>query len=347
MAVVHMNDIDTLVFCGGGILGISYIGVLETLYRDLHFDFFSRKRLISKVVGVSVGAILGLVVTCGMDSVHELQNILHFLMQMQTPILTPNALTFMNEWGADKGESLREFLFEVLHRKNFSKTITFAELHQRTGVHLSVCCSNISRNRVEYFSPTNTPGYSVVDAVLMSSALPPFFTPHMYQGDIYVDGCLLAGLPIDGPVRIQNTLILRITNEIQHMTSINTLPHYLTRMIELVLHNNTRNLFKDIDPEVNNRTITVQCKDVTLFEFNVCELTNKRLLLSGIDAAQVFIEKSTVVPFCNTRNASTQTMMGGINNLLEVDNSTFIYANNSLVHKDTGDFENDRQSDVE
>ena len=300
-----MNDIDTLVLCGGGISGISYVGVFETLFRDLNFDFFSKRRLIKNIIGVSVGAIFGLMVTCGFNHISEMQQTLNML--THTQIMDPDPITFVKYWGADTGQRLRRFLCQLLERKRINPTSTFAELQEITHVLFSVCVTNISKHKTEYLSATTTPDFCVVDAILMSAALPPFFTPILYRKDRYIDGSILQSIPMCELLHPTKTIIMRIVSERAIKTD--TLPNYLTQIIRVILNNNSRRQITSMSAELRRRTITVDCNEVTILNFDICERTNKKLLLNGIDAAQSFIKTNNIELYNLTRSIGTQTMV--------------------------------------
>ena len=79
---------------------------------------------------------------------------------------------------------------------------TFGEFRQRGFRDLYITAVNISRHRVEVFSPDDTPDVSVADAVLMSGTIPLFFEALQFdghsfgKGDYYVDGGLLSNYPL-------------------------------------------------------------------------------------------------------------------------------------------------------
>ena len=300
---INLTDITTLVLCGGGIKGISYVGALETLYRDKHFDFFSPKRLIRRIIGVSVGAIFGLIVSCGLNSINEMQLILRQF--IQHPIIKPNPITFVQKWGADEGEEIKSVLEFILTSKKIDPRVTFRELKERTRVSFEVSASNISKYKTVFFSAETSPDMPVIDAVMMSAALPPFFAPIKHDGDLYIDGCIMKSIPLVSPIDETSTMILRITNPIA--ADLTTLPSYLGQLIKVVLRAHGAREVEQLSPELARRTITIDCGDISVFDFNMIDITNKKLLLFGITAAEKFMSTNNVVRFFSTREVSTQT----------------------------------------
>lgn len=310
MDSVHLTDIDTLVLCGGGISGISYVGALETLYRDMYFDFFSPKRLLKRIIGVSVGAIFGLIVTCGLSSINEMQTMLQKFVQQ--PILKPNPITFVQKWGADQGKEIKTVLCSILKSKGIDPDTNFADLKRITRVSFEVSATNISKHKTVYFSAKSSPDMRVLDAVMMSAALPPFFAPIHHDGEVYIDGCIMNSIPLIPPINDTTTMILRITNPRE--ATVNTLPRYLGQLIKVVLNAHSIREVEQLSPELAKRTITIDCGDISVFDFNMSNVTNKKLLLFGINAAEKFISDHNVVRFFSTREVGTQT-----DDLLQLD----------------------------
>ena len=310
---MRVADIDTLVLCGGGLLGVSYIGALETLYRTVGFDFFSPKRFLRRFIGVSIGSVLSLVLVLGLRHKDELRKTYYPLLlgdKSMGAVMDPNPVTFVKSWGADDGATVRRMLKEVLRRRGCSPSITFEELLGHTGASLTVCVTNVTSGRTEYMSPHTTPGMQVVTAIMMSIALPPFFAPvrHPETDDLYVDGCLLQSLPVcvdpKGPsptVVPSQTLVLRLGSS--PPTPVTSLSTYMGRIISLLL---TANAAKESVPK-DLPTLTVHNTDRTPFNFEMSKRSGSKLLLCGVESAERFLKEHDIEPFEPTRSVGVQT----------------------------------------
>ena len=157
------------VFEGGGAKGIAYGGALEAvLDAGCWFE---------AVAGASAGAITALLVAAGLDP-------------KQIQAVTVQALATVDVGGLGsltKGlgyypkERLGALLAGVVAGSRPGSAepgateveaglaVTFAELFQRTGIELDVVCADISRHNLVVFSPHDTPGCQVVEAVLVRS----------------------------------------------------------------------------------------------------------------------------------------------------------------------------------
>lgn len=310
---MRVADIETLVLCGGGLAGISYIGVLETLYREVGFDFFSRKRQLKKIVGVSVGSVFGLVIACGLRSLEDMRKTyLPLIMGESGLVIDPNPVTLLKHWGADDGKRVKKILESCLHMRGLSNNITFKDLANSGAPSLYVCVTNVTKGASEVMSHESTPDMEIVQAILMSIALPPFFAPvkHPITEDLYVDGCLLRNIPVtlepEGPlpaVDVDTTLVLRIGGD--QCSAASSLPSYFTRLIQLLLTENTK---RERVPD-GLHVLTVDIGERTAFDFSFCPRTASKLLLAGIESAQQFLAENPLEPYEPTRSIGTQTSL--------------------------------------
>lgn len=315
---MRVADIDTLVLCGGGLLGVAYIGALETLFRTVGFDFFSHKRFVRNFVGVSVGSVLSLVLSLGLKSAEELRTVYYPLIfgeEGMATVMEPNPVTFVKSWGADDGSTVRRILETILQRRGLSSAVSFRELHRRTGARLTVCVTNVTRGATEYMSAARTPDLRVVDAIMMSTALPPLFAPvrHPESGDLYVDGCLLRSLPVaceraseggaPGPpvVSVGSTLVLRQENG--GPAEVKSLSTYIGRIISMLL---TANTAKERAPP-DLPTLSIGSTGRTPFNFDFSKQDGSRLLLCGVESAERFLREHAMEPFEPTRTVGVQT----------------------------------------
>ena len=83
-------------------------------------------------------------------------------------------------------------LFEAFNRK-----MTVNKVYEYTKIKISVKCINVNRQQVEIFDHNNSPDLSVLQLLLMTTAIPTFFKPIKYNDNYYVDGGINGNLPIE------------------------------------------------------------------------------------------------------------------------------------------------------
>jgi NTE family protein len=187
-----------LVFEGGGVKGIAYVGALGVL------DSKGILKNIKRVGGASAGAIIALLV--GLNySLSELKGILttlnfkNFLDDSWGII--GDAERIVEEYGLYKGDFFRNWIAEQIKEKVGDGEATFEDIAKK-GIFrdLYFMGVNLSTGFAEVFSYEKTQYVSVADAVRISMSIPLFFkairVPNTKQGNVYVDGGVIDNYPI-------------------------------------------------------------------------------------------------------------------------------------------------------
>lgn len=182
-----------LVFEGGGVKGIAYIGAMQVLEEKGILPGIQR------VGGTSVGAINALLFALGFDN-NEQRKILwelNFNNLLDASWLIPNVIRVINRYGWYKGDYFREWVSKLIKEKTGSSDTTFRELRATKKPDLYVYGTNLSTHFSEVFSVEHSPDMSLADAVRISMSLPIFYTAiRNTRNDIYVDGGLLDNFPV-------------------------------------------------------------------------------------------------------------------------------------------------------
>jgi NTE family protein len=187
-----------LVFEGGGVKGIAYVGAMEILE---HKGILPN---IERVGGTSAGAINA--VLLGLNySPAETEDILlnlnfqNFLDDSWGVIRDSKRL--LEEFGWYKGEFFRSWIGELIQRKTGNSESTFDEVNRLRSENgfrdLYFIGTNLSTGFSEVFSYEHTPRKCVADAVRISMSIPMFFAAcSSDRGDLYVDGGVMDNYPI-------------------------------------------------------------------------------------------------------------------------------------------------------
>ena len=199
-----------LVFKGGGVRGIAYMGALEVL------DEYRIVDNIERVAGTSAGAIGATLLSfrLSIPETKELFNSLNFSKIPQS-VTKPRRFKvprfaeeesyrrFITKYGWYSSEYLYQWLESIVADQcDGDGRATFANFQDRGFRDLYIIAANISRQRPEIFSTTHTPDVAVADAVRMSMSIPIFFESLRFDGksfgdgDYYVDGGLFDNFPM-------------------------------------------------------------------------------------------------------------------------------------------------------
>jgi NTE family protein len=98
--------------------------------------------------------------------------------------------------GLDDGENIHKIINKLLKGKGLKDNITLLELYQinkKKFITTSVCLNTRS---TEYISYETYPNLRVSDAIRMTSSVPLYYTPVIYNEKYYVDGGCIDNYPI-------------------------------------------------------------------------------------------------------------------------------------------------------
>jgi len=183
-----------LVFEGGGVKGIAYVGALEVLESEGILG------QIDRVGGTSAGAINAVLLAAGF-SLPKTKKVLSELdfndFKDDSWGVLRDLKRLEKEFGWYKGDFFKHWIGDQLKSQGLSRNITFLGLSQATDKDLYVYATNLSTHFGEVYSPEHTPRMRVVDAVRRSMSIPLFFTAiRDDRDDVFVDGGVLNNYPV-------------------------------------------------------------------------------------------------------------------------------------------------------
>jgi len=183
-----------LVFEGGGVKGIAYVGAMEVLEERGVLE------RIARVGGTSAGGINAVLFAAGYDEA-ETREILSGLdfnnfLDDDWGVLR-DSRRLVDEYGWYKGAFFREWIGNLLAEKLGNPHATFRELEEKQGRGLYLYGTNLSTGFGEVCSVEHTPRMRVADAARISMSIPLFFRAvRNEREDVYVDGGVLDNYPI-------------------------------------------------------------------------------------------------------------------------------------------------------
>ena len=173
---------DTLVVSGGGLKGVAALGAASVLRRR------GLLRGVTTMVGTSAGALVCAVLACGRDP-REIAGALGPT-SFRPDI---NLRDLPRSFGLDTGSGLLSFIDGILGER-----VTFAQLHDRHGIKLVVCVTNVTRRCAEYLGPDTHPDMDVALALRMTCSVPLYFSAvHLGPDAVYVDGVITDNFPCE------------------------------------------------------------------------------------------------------------------------------------------------------
>ncbi len=186
-----------LVFEGGGVKGIAYVGALEVLDKE------GILKNIKRVAGTSAGAMVAVLVGLNYTAteISEILWDLNFQNFLDDDFGVARDITrLVNEYGWYKGDFFRDKMAEFIEGKTGNGEATFKDLAKAKkfrDIHL--IGADLSTGFTKVFCYDDTPDVKVADAARISMSIPLFFRAVQNinnDGHVYVDGGLLDNYPI-------------------------------------------------------------------------------------------------------------------------------------------------------
>ncbi len=183
-----------LVFEGGGVKGIGYVGAMQVLEEK---GILSQ---IERVGGTSAGAINATLLALGF-TIAEQRQILkkldfnNFMDDSWGVVRDTDRL--LNRFGWYKGDFFHRWMSKLIKRKMGNANAIFQDLKDKGKPDLYVYGTNLSTRFGEVLSPEHTPKTRIADAVRISMSIPLFFAAvSNARDDVYVDGGVLNNYPV-------------------------------------------------------------------------------------------------------------------------------------------------------
>ena len=183
-----------LIFEGGGVKGIAYVGAMQVLEEEGVLPGIRR------VGGTSAGAINAALFALGFTNAQQ-RNIMkkldfnNFMDDSWGALRDTKRL--IERFGWYKGDFFHEWICGHIRKKLGEPNATFEDLREAGRPDLYVYGTNLSTGFGEVFSREHTPKMRIADGVRISMSIPLFFAAvRNARDDVYVDGGVLNNYPI-------------------------------------------------------------------------------------------------------------------------------------------------------
>lgn len=251
--------VKNLIFSGGGVKGLAFIGVYKYL------EEIDGLRYIDKIIGVSIGSAFAFLVTLGYNY-RDIYNVFINIDFSKTHSINTECLfNFVDNYGLDNGDKISKILKIFLRRKYKTDDITFNELFEKTNINLNILGTCLTTMSSTWFNIKNSPTMSVITAIKISMALPFIFMPLTIDNKIYVDGGLTNNYPIDSfNNNNKETIGIVITNDSFKYYKIDNIIDYMLAVLQ------TNFVKQDNEKIIKYFDVTIELKiDSNALEFNI------------------------------------------------------------------------------
>jgi NTE family protein len=287
------NDISTryknLVFEGGGVLGVSYCGVLEELHR------LNILKNITGFAGTSVGSIVAGLLACGASYNFIKSELLNLNLAKLTDYTSDykimNFVNLINHYGLCKGEKLYNWITDMLYKLTGREKITLGEIKRLYGADLYITGTSLTTKSVVYFHHSSHYDMQLRDAIRISTSVPGIFTPVTYGGELMVDGGVIVNFPINVFGTNDTLGFMFVHSENPTCTIPNTPANaidYFWAVAETALNTNYKQYMR---PEDYARTIKINTNGISSMNFNITDTQREFLVTQGKNAVIEYFKK--------------------------------------------------------
>ena len=272
---------DTLVCSGGGTKGFSLLGALEYLHDN---DLLEN---IKTFVGSSVGGIISALIVVGYipSELFEVISKIHlFKMKNQ------NFHNIITDYGIDNGKKLEILLKKLLLFKQIDENITLGELFNKTKLKLILTSTCINNREPVYLSYETHPNLQLITALRMSTAIPFYFTPILYDDKYFIDGSCMDDFPIhlfNEPELLKHTIGIYLTTKYDE-SKIENIEDFLSSTIQSV--NKSMSLIIKKFYKNNIIDIVVDYSNIGFLDFNISDDVKNEIYKNGYVTTKQFFE---------------------------------------------------------
>lgn len=210
----HLEDVpsgaSTLVVTGGGMKAFYLLGALSKLHDA------GRLRNVRRFAGTSAGALISALLALEYSPIEILARALR--LQSLNNMRVKSMVEFVFnafESGRSTFDDIMELMCAMMEERGVDRNTSFAQFKQVSkGRDLMVVASRVAQYNVEekVFSAALTPNVSIYMAVRMSCSFPLLTDPVIYDGSVYLDGCIVNNFPVNRAIEYwkDNTGVIAI-----------------------------------------------------------------------------------------------------------------------------------------
>ena len=274
---------DSLLLPATGVKGYSILGILTII------DKLKILNNIKKIIGISSGSIIGLLLSIGYKPsvIFNLSIDFNININENKENLLLNLLNIKSLYSSNE---IIKFVLFFMNKKNISKDITFKELNIISKYELSIIASDITKSKLFIFNYKETPNVPILFAIKSSIAIPMIFPPVIYKDSILIDGDVYNHLPIT--LITKSTLIIKLDSNHNvinsHITSDFNIKNYILLILNGFIKNNYLNNYESY----NKINLNINFSSI---DFNLSKEDKKNLYINGIECSYRFFKRKILL----------------------------------------------------
>lgn len=273
-----------LVLSGGGLNGISYIGVIQKFEELIASGDLSLE--LDEVLCVSVGSIMGLLYLIGYTSEEMKREMLKVKLNKLKNIRVTNLL---QHFGLDSGTRIMEWIKTLMNEKGYISRLTFKEFYDKRKINFKIYATNLNTQSLVEFNYLSHPDMPILDAIRMSMSIPFVFSSVKYHGDVYVDGGVVNNYPINfiPDTSLSETLGILCLHKQHTIDEIDSFENYAQAVVQCMLKNRLA-ISNTVFKQNQDRTIQIEVDVADSVNFDLKRDQITRMIERGYSACEQF-----------------------------------------------------------
>ena len=293
------GQIEHLVLSGGSVYAYTMYAVLRELFSKEYLDFSKIKSIYATSCGAIVSVLIGLkhrwedmdkyILERPMDAIYRINVYKLFQLHKTTGMFSKSVFEI--------------FFSNVFLAKDLCMDMTLEDFYQYNGLEIHMFTTRVNELESIDISYKTHPHWTVLEAVYASSAVPFIFEPLLKEGNIYCDGFIFSGYPLQpffqNNPEVDAERVLGIQSK--HVestfyepgkTPVINLSDYINLFFQYLYK---YYLLKTKDEYQKMKEIVIERKIVHLYDFNkaLSPENRQKLFQYGIDLANQFMETTT------------------------------------------------------
>ena len=204
-----------LIFSGGNIWGIVYLGILRYLYiNDLHIH-------IKDVAGTSFGASFAIIFALKIPIELIEEQFYNFSENEDMKFISINNIkNIFSDFGFISTHKYLGYLKKYIQDTYHKDDLTFIEISKMFGINLHINALCINTGKIVIFNVNNTPNTSIIQACAASMSIPFIYKPEIIDNKYYIDPGLIQNIMYDEFCNVPKDFILNV------IINIDAVPNY-------------------------------------------------------------------------------------------------------------------------
>ncbi len=235
-----------IVLCGGGPNCFSQIVMIHSLMQHNIINYDTIEKIYATSAGTITAALIALHIPLNEVIDYVIERPWNKIIKLDMDMI----LNFNEKKGLYDYDLFYKMLYPVFSSNDISIDITLKDMYDRSNIEIRMITTELESFNMIELSHHTYPNLKVIDAIAMSCACPPLFSPVCYEGKYYIDGGFCNNYPFDLMHRdipsdepILGFLIRKI-NELEESSTLNFKDMNSFEYIQYILTKGFKSIFK-------------------------------------------------------------------------------------------------------